>query len=69
MKVCIGKQTSIINSATEKVRRNTELLDTATRMCKNFEDDYSAATQKRHDELELVAKIKEIVLNRYKQIS
>jgi len=38
-------------------------------MCESAERAYKAATAKRADELELVAKIKEIVMARYKQIA
>jgi len=38
-------------------------------MCESSKKNFDAATEKRNNELELVAKIKEIVVARYKQIA
>lgn len=43
-----------MSTATAKVDRNTEMLDTATRMCDTFAMEYEVATEGRNEERDLL---------------
>jgi len=66
---CIARQSAIIQSATNKLKRNTQLLGDARRMCNTFNNEFKSASAKRSGEIQLIENVKKIVLNRYKDIS
>jgi len=43
-----------MSTASAKVERNTEMLDTATRMCDTFAVEYEVATEGRNEERDLL---------------
>lgn len=69
MNVCIGTQQGIIAAANSKIERNSDLLKSSTKMCSEFVATYKADTTKRNNELDLVQKIREIVMKRYQAIA
>lgn len=44
--------------------RNSELFDSASRMCEDFESEYEKATAVRRQELDLVAQVRAQIVER-----
>jgi len=53
-----------MTTATAKVDRNTEMLDTATQMCATFAMEYEVATEGRNEERDLLRIIRTMAENR-----
>eukprot|EP01006_Ploeotia_vitrea_P033063 TRINITY_DN65217_c0_g1_i1.p1 TRINITY_DN65217_c0_g1~~TRINITY_DN65217_c0_g1_i1.p1 ORF type:complete len:173 (+),score=31.59 TRINITY_DN65217_c0_g1_i1:597-1115(+) len=66
---CIVVQTGIVQSATSKRDRNTQLLEDAQALCTAVEEEYQTATEARREELDLLAAIRERVEARFGQLS
>jgi hypothetical protein len=66
---CIVTQSGIVNSATAKRDRNQRLLDDAEALCGSVDQEYTASTQARKNELELLGAIRERVEARFAEIS
>merc|ERR1719281_1891503 len=47
MNACVLEEGIVMTAATEKVTRNTEMLNTATKMCDSFKVQYETATEGR----------------------
>lgn len=62
---CIVVQTGIVQSATSKRDRNTQLLEDAQALCGSVEEEYQTATEARREELDLLAAIRERVEARF----
>lgn len=62
---CISNQNSILITANAKLERNQNLLDSALKMCDSFHKEFVAASESRHQELELIEVIKQKVEVRY----
>lgn len=69
MAECIEQETEIIAEAQAKKTRNEGLLSDAQSLCAHQEDQYHAANEARSDELRVIAELRAIVQNRYKQFS
>jgi hypothetical protein len=54
MNACVLEEGIVMTAATEKVARNTEMLDTATAMCNAFRVSYEVATEGRNEERDLL---------------
>merc|ERR1711990_420929 len=54
MNACVLEEGIVMTAATEKVARNTEMLNTATAMCEAFRVSYETATEGRNEERDLL---------------
>lgn len=66
---CITVQKVNLNSANEKFRRNSTLMEKAEAMCHSMSEQFHKATEARIDEMELLKAIMVKVEERYSQIS
>lgn len=48
MESCVLEEETVMTAAAEKVRLNTEMLNTATSMCNSFANEYKVATEGRN---------------------
>jgi len=60
MNACVLEEGIVMTAATEKVTRNTEMLNTATKMCNSFKTQYEVATEGRNEERDLLRIIKQL---------
>merc|ERR1712159_299084 len=60
MNACVLEEGIVMTAATEKVARNTEMLDTANAMCEAFRVSYEVATEGRNEERDLLRIIKQL---------
>merc|ERR1719359_68605 len=60
MNACVLEEGIVMTAATEKVNRNTEMLDTANTMCETFRTQYETATEGRNEERDLLRIIKQL---------
>ncbi|KAM3131060.1 hypothetical protein pb186bvf_016872 [Paramecium bursaria] len=65
---CIGTQSAIAQTASQKLQRNTQLWDQAKALCSTFDNEYNYATQTRRQELQLVTQLEELVEKRFAQV-
>merc|ERR1719327_1119849 len=64
MSACVLEEGIVMTAATEKVTRNTEMLNTATAMCESFRVSYETATEGRNEERDLLRIIKQLAEKR-----
>merc|ERR1712039_685646 len=64
MNACVLEEGIVMTAATEKVARNTEMLNTATAMCDAFRVSYETATEGRNEERDLLRIIKQLAEKR-----
>jgi len=60
MNACVLEEGIVMTAATEKVARNTEMLETAQAMCEAFRVSYETATEGRNEERDLLRIIKQL---------
>jgi hypothetical protein len=60
MNACVLEEGIVMTAATEKVTRNTDMLETATAMCESFRVSYETATEGRNEERDLLRIIKQL---------
>lgn len=65
---CIGTQSAIAQTASNKLQRNQQLWDQAKGLCLTFDNEYNYATQTRRHELQLVAELEALVERRFAQV-
>jgi uncharacterized phage infection (PIP) family protein YhgE len=65
---CIGTQSAIAQTASNKLQRNTQLWDQAKGLCLTFDNEYNYATQTRRHELQLVSELEALVERRFAQV-
>jgi len=58
MSNCVLEEEVVMKTASSKVDRNTEMLETATKMCNTFKVEYEVATEGRNEERDLLRIIK-----------
>ena len=58
MNSCVLEEDIIRTAASEKQRRNQEMLDTCNTMCESFAHEYEVATEGRNEERDLLRIIK-----------
>ena len=66
---CVATQTAVAQAATNKQQRNQLLWDDATELCNIFNNEYSATTAGRREELVLVAELERLVERRFNQVA
>merc|ERR1712110_325322 len=64
MNACVLEEGIVMTAATEKVSRNTEMLNTATAMCDSFRVSYGTATEGRNEERDLLRIIRQLAEKR-----
>merc|ERR1712184_55884 len=64
MNACVLEEGIVMTAATEKVSRNTEMLNTATAMCDSFRVSYETATEGRNEERDLLRIIRQLAEKR-----
>lgn len=65
---CIGTQSAIAQTASNKLQRNQQLWDQAKGLCLTFDNEYNYATQTRRHELQLVTELEALVERRFAQV-
>jgi chaperonin cofactor prefoldin len=65
---CIGTQSAIAQTASNKLQRNQQLWDQAKGLCLTFDNEYNYATQTRRHELQLVSELEALVERRFAQV-
>ena len=68
MRLCVSKESSIMNSASYKSLRNTKLLNLAKKTCVDFVNEFITATNIRESELGVISQILDYVRKRFGQI-
>lgn len=68
MKRCIRKENVIIKMASAKIARNTRLLHSAGKMCKNFAREFVRATLNRLAEIKCIQELLVIIKKRFGQL-
>jgi hypothetical protein len=58
---------AILESARGKKVRNSELYDSASKMCSDFQGEYDKATAVRKSEIDLIAEVKSAIIERTAQ--
>lgn len=61
MNTCVQNEGAIIDAATDKKRRNMDILETAGRLCEVFENEYNDAEAARRDEMVLLTALRTMV--------
>lgn len=69
MKSCVADQTAVLNEATAKEDRNSDLLNSSADLCDDFINEYKTETKSREDELHLIEEIRALVSKRLNQLS
>merc|ERR1712176_1222217 len=64
MNACVLEEGIVMNAATEKIQRNSEMLATATAMCDSFRVSYETATEGRNEERDLLRIIRQLAEKR-----
>jgi len=64
MNACVLEEGIVMTAATDKVNRNTEMLETATTMCNTFRVQYETATEGRNEERDLLRIIRQLAEKR-----
>jgi len=64
MGTCVLEEGIVMETASAKIERNTEMLEVATKMCNTFEIEYNVATEGRNEERDLLRIIRVIAEER-----
>merc|ERR1719199_303418 len=64
MNACVLEEGIVMTAATEKVTRNTDMLETAETMCESFRVSYETATEGRNEERDLLRIIRQLAEKR-----
>merc|ERR1712176_980167 len=64
MAQCILEEELLVAKASEKINRNTNLLNLSVKMCAAFREEHAAATASRNEELELLRTVRKMVRRR-----
>jgi chromosome segregation ATPase len=68
MTTCIKNEASIISTANAKLSRNSELRESASKMCGEFAKEFVDATKSRLEEIETINEILAIIEKRFEKI-
>jgi len=64
MAQCVLEEKLLVTKSTEKVSRNTKLLNLSREMCAAFRAEWEAATESRKEELSLLDTVRKMVRRR-----
>jgi len=68
MNACVASETAIITTASNKLRRNKTLQDSAAKTCTDFAQEFVKATKNRLEEITTVEQVVQIVQKRFTQL-
>jgi len=68
MNACVASETAIISTASNKLRRNKTLQDSAAKTCTDFAEEFVKATKNRLEEITTVEQVVGIVQKRFNQL-